>query len=115
MEGNKYHSTIKIEFRDLINNLVNSERKSFHVYTIHRILSLGVLIDFTFRYIKMEESDKYIGIKLDLDEHGEVLFVIEVESNYGKLADKHQLDKLENFLCTFDTRLKKTSKKKRIF
>ncbi len=115
MNGNKYNDTIKVEFRDLIENLVNSSRTSFHLYTIHRILSLGLLVDFTFQYIQVEEPEKYTGIELDLKEHGKVLFVVDIDSNYVHIANDDYKTVLENFLLTFDTCLKKTNRKSRVF
>lgn len=76
MSGNKYHDTVKVEFRDLIENIVNSGRKSFHLFTIHRVLSLGLLIDYTFQYKQLDEPSK-IGIELELKGFGKVLFVVE--------------------------------------
>lgn len=102
MDANKYQSTIKVEFRDLVSNLVKSKRKSFHLYTIHRLLSLGLLIDFTFQYIKIKEPQECIGIELCLDNFGKVLFIVDVDSNYVRISGDGKTI-LENFLNHFDT------------
>lgn len=102
---NKYHSTIKVEFKDLVKNLLFSERTKFHMYTIHRLLSLGLLIDFPFQYIKTQEPDKSVGVELDLKEHGKVTFLVNLESNYGSLASGQCEATLQQFLENFDTSL----------
>lgn len=115
MNGRKYNDTIKVEFRDLIENLVGSSRTTFHLYTIHRILSLGLLVDFTFQYVRVSEPDKYTGIELDLKEHGKVLFIVDIESNYVHIANENYKTILRDFLSTFDTHLKRTTRKSRVF
>lgn len=99
---NKYHSTIKVEFRDLVDNIVNSSRKSYHMYTIHRLLSLGLLIDFPFRYVKTEDQN-YVSIELDLKEDGKTLFIVDPDSDYGSIANKESKENLQNFLQHFST------------
>lgn len=110
---NKYHSTIKQEYKDLVNTLVNSNRNSFHAYTIHRLLSLGLLIDFNFNYIRPVDPDQYVLIELNLKEHGKVLFIIDVKSNYGRVANDDSVAVLRKFLNDFDTGL--TKKKRGLF
>ncbi|QIW88658.1 hypothetical protein P59_060 [Bacillus phage P59] len=105
IKENKYHSTVKLEFRDLIGNIVQRDRSVFHMYTVHRLLSLGLLVDFTYEYTPNSNPDKYIGIELDLKQHGKVNFKIDTESNYGSVADDLSLQVLKNFLKNFDTGL----------
>jgi hypothetical protein len=102
---NKYHSTVKLEFRDLVGNILQRGRSVFHMYTVHRLLSLGLLIDFTYEYETNNTPDQYIFIKLDLKEHGTVQFKIDTESNYGSLADDESKRVLDNFLKNFNTGL----------
>lgn len=102
---NKYHSTVKLEFRDLMGNILYRSRPIHHMYTIHRLLSLGLLIDFTYHYVLNSTPDKYIGIELDLKEHGKILFQIDTESNYGSVADDLSTKVMENFMINFDTGL----------
>lgn len=99
---NKYHSTIKVEFKDLVDNMVNSSRKKFHMYTIHRLLSLGLLIDFPFKYLDPSEVG-CIGIELDLKESGKAAFLIDPKSEYGRMANKQTEEVLTHFLQHFDT------------
>jgi len=112
MNGNKYQSTIKVEFRDLIKHLLESNRKSFHMYTIHRVLSLGLLIDFPFEYQKVDDPNQ-VGIELDLGEHGKVMFIVDIESNYAKVATEGYREVLQRFLENFDVCLDKNVKKKK--
>lgn len=111
---NKYHHTIKQEYRDLVDTIVNSNRNSFHAYTIHRLLNLGLLIDFTFTYVRPPE-DQYVSIELSLKEHGVVLFVIDVKSNYGRVANDQSNAVLKQFLEDFDTGLEVKKKKRGLF
>jgi len=74
------------------------------VYTIHRLLSLGLLIDFQYKYLK-QESSLDICIELDLKQYGKVQFSIDSDSNYGCVANKESLKVLKNFLDNFDTGL----------
>jgi hypothetical protein len=105
MKENKYHSTVKLEFKSLVDNIVQRSRSVFHMYTIHRLLSLGLLIDFTYEYETNDTSDKYICINLDLKEHGIVKFKIDTDSNYGSVADDLSKQVLDNFLKNFNTGL----------
>lgn len=99
---NKYHSTVKVEFRDLIENMINSNRKVFHVYSIHRLLSLGLLIDFTFRYVTPpSKNNNDIFIELDLKEYGNVLFNLNTVSNYGGIANTKSMEVLNYFLDNY--------------
>lgn len=100
MSGNKYHDTVKVEFRDLIENIVNSERKSFHLFTIHRVLSLGLLIDYTFQYKQLDDPSQ-IGIELGLKGFGKVLFVVDIESSYCQIS-KEDKQLLQEFVERFD-------------
>lgn len=111
---NKYHSTIKVEFRDLVDNIVNSERKRFHLYTIHRLLSLGLLIDFPFEYIKTDEPN-IVGLQLDLKEYGKVVFQVDIESNYGSVADEEQIERLRTFANQYDTNIENMQKRRSLF
>lgn len=108
---NKYHNTIKQEYKDLVDTIVNSNRNSFHAYTFHRLFSLGLLIDFTFTYVRPLDPDQYVTIEVNLKEHGVVVFVIDVRSNYGRIANDESRVVLKRFLKDFDTGL--NAKKKR--
>lgn len=109
---NKYHNTIKQEYKDLVDTIVNSNRNAFHAYTIHRLLSLGLLIDFTFSYIRPVDPAEYVSIALNLKEHGVVLFIIDVRTNYGRVANDEGKAVLRKFLKDFDTGLNVTKKRK---
>lgn len=111
---NKYHSTIKVEFRDLVDNIVNSKRTSYHIYTIHRLLSLGLLIDLPFKYVKTEQSE-YIGIELDLKESGKALFLVNPDSDYGSVANEGSMTVLTHFLDNFNTGCDLKSKRRKLF
>jgi hypothetical protein len=110
---NKYHSTIKVEFRDLVDNIVNSSRQKYHMYTIHRLLSLGLLIDFPFNYVKTEQPG-WVGVELDLKDKGKVLFTIDPDSGYGNIANEGNIT-LEHFLQNFDTGCDTLTKRRSLF
>jgi hypothetical protein len=99
---NKYHSTVKLEFRDLVDNIVSRGRSVYHVYVIHRLLSLGLLVDFTYQYIPNQANDNFVYIELDLQEFGKVRFQINTESNYGSVADELSMQILRRFLDDYD-------------
>lgn len=111
---NKYHSTVKVEFRDLVDHIINSNRKRFHMYTIHRLLSLGLLIDFPFKYIKTKNACS-IAIELDLKESGKAVFIVDPESDYGSIADERSKKVLKHFLQNFDVTCEPIKKKRRFF
>lgn len=113
MSGNKYHDTVKIEFRDLIENIVESNRKHFHLYTIHRILSLGLLIDFTFKY-KILDNPEQIGIEFTLMGFGKVMFIVDIESGYCSIS-RDDKNLLKEFVEKFDINLNMATERKRIF
>lgn len=105
IKENKYHNTVKLEFRGVIGNIVEGDRSLHHMYTIHRLLSLGLLIDFTYEYVQNTTSDQNIYIEMDMKEYGRVRFRIDTESNYGCVADELSEKVLENFLNNYDTGL----------
>lgn len=113
MKGNKYQDTVKVEFRDLIENLVMSNRKSFHLYTVQRILSLGLLIDFRFNYIKLGNPEQ-VGIELRIPGYGPVIFVVDVDSSYCTITEQDK-DLLKKFIEKFDVEMKALPDGKHIF
>lgn len=112
---NKYHSTIKVEFKDLVQHIVDSDRINFHMYTIHRLLSLGLLIDFPYEYTKSPEPEKLIGVELNLKEHGKVVFLLDIETGYGIVANEENVAVLKNFLEKFGTIADQKQKRKTLF
>lgn len=98
-----------------MSHLETSHRERFHLYTIHRILSLGLLIDFTFSYKKIDESGDYIGIELSLGEHGTMMFNVNIGSDYVKINDDGSKEVLKKFLENYDVELKQKNEGKRIF
>ncbi|AMB18625.1 hypothetical protein BH780_gp042 [Bacillus phage Eldridge] len=112
IKENKYHSTIKSEFKDLVWSLVFEGRTAYHLYTIHRLLNLGLLIDFQFKYCPNKTADQYVHIELDLKEFGRVTFKINTETDYVVIADDLSIRVLEKFLEDFDTGLDDKAKKR---
>ncbi|AEW47013.1 hypothetical protein BCP78_0006 [Bacillus phage BCP78] len=109
--GSKQQPNLKAEFRDLVSNMINSNRTSHHTYTIHRLLSLGLLIDFTFHYIESDQKD-WVRIELDLKQDGKVRFTINTESQYGQVEDEESKEVLVQFLEHFDVGYEKVQKRK---
>jgi len=105
MVGGKCQDTVKTEFKDLIQSLVESNRTRHHLYIIHRLLSLGLLIDFSFRYRNVSEPNK-IGIELDLKEYGQVMFIVDTDTSYAEFASYGCKDLLNNFIVGYNTQLK---------
>lgn len=115
MVKEKYTSTIRVEFKELICNIVESERKTFHIYTIQRILSLGLLVDFTYKYIKLSNPEGSVGLELDLNKYGSVVFILDLDSNYVTLRRQRDREILEKFLEGFEVEMKKTKPHHRVF
>lgn len=114
IKENKYHGTIKSEFKDLVWNIVHGGRTLFHLYTIHRLLNLGLLIDFQFKYCPNKTADQYIHMELDLKDYGSVYFRIDTQTDYVSIADEVGLEVLNSFLEDFDTELDDKSKKRNL-
>ncbi|AFQ96312.1 hypothetical protein [Bacillus phage vB_BceM_Bc431v3] len=112
--GNKHQPNLKAEFRDLVGNMINSNRSSYHMYSIHRLLSLGLLMDFTFKYIEAEQSD-WVRIELDLREHGKVVFAINTDSEYGQIEDEDGREVLVHFMENYVTECDRVEKRRSIF
>lgn len=112
IKENRYHSTIKSEFKELVGTIVHGGRSVFHLYTIHRLLNLGLLIDFHFKYCLNKTADQYVFIELDLKEHGKVTFRIDTQSDYVNIADELGMNVLEKFYDNFDTGLDDKGKKR---
>lgn len=110
--NNKYLDTIKMEFQEIMLRFVESNRKSFHAYTIHRALSLGLLIGNEFRYISSPERN-FVIIELDLQEDNSVKFFIDTESGYGNLMCEDDTAKVSEFISNFDVRLSKDTYRRR--
>ncbi|ALA13163.1 hypothetical protein TSARBOMBA_47 [Bacillus phage TsarBomba] len=109
--GSKQQPNLKAEFRDLVSNMINSNRTSHHTYTIHRLLSLGLLIDFTFHYVESDQKD-WVRIELDLKQDGKVRFTINTESQYGQVEDEESKEVLAQFLEHFDVGYARVQKRK---
>jgi hypothetical protein len=105
IKENKYHNTVKLEFRSVIGSIVEGDRSLHHMYIIHRLLSLGLLIDFTYEYVQNTDPDQNIYIEMDMNEHGKARFSIDTKSNYGCIADEFSEKVLEDFLNNYDTGL----------
>jgi hypothetical protein len=105
IKENKYHSTVKLEFRGVMGNIVEGGRTSHHMYTIHRLLSLGLLIDFTYEYIQADALDQNVYIEMDMKNYGKACFRIDPKSNYGEVADQRSREVFEDFLDNDSTDL----------
>lgn len=113
MKQNKYHDTIKIEFRELMQDFVESKRRTFHGYTIHRALTTGLLIGFTFDYVRNDDCRENVHIKLNLEEFGAVTFYINIDSGYGNVLDAESKETMIQFINQFDTELTKETYQRR--
>jgi len=111
IKENNYHNTVKVEFRDLVGNLINGERTQYHMYTIHRLLQLGLLVDFTFAYCTNRTPDQYVHMELDLKQFGKVYFKINTETDYASIADDVSREVLADFYENYDTGLDGKGKK----
>lgn len=105
MKVNKYHDTIKLEFKELLRDFIVSKRRTFHCYTIHRALTMGLLIGFTFNYVSHSECQKDIHIDLNLEEYGIVTFYIDIESGYGNILNTENRETVIDFIENFSTEL----------
>jgi hypothetical protein len=111
IKENKYHSTVKLEFKQVVQSMVEEDRTSYHIYTIHRLLSLGLLVDFTHEYLKNTTDDEYVYIRLDLKEFGNVCFKIDTSINRGGVADERSMQVLRNFVGLYNISLEDTGQK----
>lgn len=100
-----YEERLRIDFCSLLRDLISSERTYFHIYSLHRLLSLSLLADFNYRYVKGDDAGSLIGIMLDLGVYGEVLFVVDVNENSAKIANKISRDNVIKFIDAFSDRL----------
>lgn len=102
---NSYEANLKIDFCSMLCDLISSERTYFHIYYLHRLLSLGLLADFNYRYVKGDDTGVMVGIMLELGIYGEVLFIIDVDENYAEIANKISRDNVIKFIDAFSDRL----------
>lgn len=114
-QENKYISVVQLEFKEIIENLLSSNRKDFHMFTIHRILSLSLLVDFSFSYVPSDKLREEVCIQLDLGEWGCSHFVVDIDSNYARIRTEEDRGVLEAFIQTYDTRILERGKKRKIF
>ncbi len=103
-----------MEFKELINNILQSERKSFHLYAIQRILNLGLIIGYTYEYKPCKRED-CMKILLDLKKSGTCVFIVNLNSNYTELSSREDKDILRHFLDSFNTDLSEIIGKEKIF
>lgn len=113
VERNMYHDTIKLEFKDLMRDFIVSQRRDFHGYTIHRALTTGLLIGFTFDYIRNDNCRDNVHLQMNLKEFGNVTFYINIDSGYGNVLDEESRDTIARFVLDFDTELTKDTYQRR--
>lgn len=92
--GNMSNIDVKGELCELIDNMVNGHRTSFHMYTIHRLMSLSLLNSYEFKYLETPESD-WIRIQIDFDKNKSVKIGINTCSQYGQIEDEESLEILK--------------------
>jgi hypothetical protein len=104
IKKNIYHDTMKMEFKSLLNGIIESKRKEYHVYTVHRIINSSIMLGFHFRYVETAMPEKYNEIELQLGEVGTVSFLINLETQYVIIKPEGHKDILHEFIQTYDTR-----------
>ncbi|AEW47505.1 hypothetical protein Spock_63 [Bacillus phage Spock] len=92
--GNPSNMDVKNELCELIDTMVNGHRTSFHMYTIHRLLSLSLLNSYEFKYLETPESD-WIRVQITFDKEKSVTIGINTCSQYGQIEDEESLDILK--------------------
>lgn len=110
---NRFNKTIESELRDLLYNLARSDRKDFHIYTIHRVMSLSLLSDYSFRYDKNECGD--IVIEIDFGSNGVVRFLLDGYSGYAKIDSKESMNNLNLTIHYLDRKREGANPKDSIF
>ncbi|AGT13638.1 hypothetical protein BigBertha_65 [Bacillus phage BigBertha] len=88
--GNIRNIDVKGELCELIDNMVNGHRTSFHMYTIHRLMSLSLLNSYEFKYLETPESD-WIRVQITFDNEKSVKIGINTCSQYGQIEDEDSL------------------------
>jgi hypothetical protein len=104
IKKNIYHDTLKMEFKSLLEGIVESKRREYHVYTVHRVINSGIMLGFHFKYVKSEDPEKYAEVEFYLGESGKISFVINLETQYAILKPEGHKEILKDFVHAYDTR-----------
>lgn len=115
MSIDNFSDTVEFEFRDLLYNIAHGERKKYHMYTIHRLMSLGLLNDYRFSYEKVGNDRNKIAIKIDLKSSGVVTFLLDMETGYASIASKDSLNNINFYLHNFDYRVGNLNQDDKLF
>lgn len=84
------NAAVRDELMELIGTIVNGDRKQFHIYTIHRLISLGLLNDFHFHYLECNRPD-WIKLQIITPKDRIVKVSIDINSQYGKIEDEESM------------------------
>nr|DAN11210.1 MAG TPA: hypothetical protein [Herelleviridae sp.] len=91
---------LKIEFKDSLEHF-DSDRHSFRMYRINRLITNGSIIDFDYFYLPSDDPHKVV-VKLDLKSYGSLTFEIDIKTSYGKILTNNYNDVVQNFINDFN-------------
>lgn len=85
------------ELYEVIDSMVNGKRDKFHLYTIHRLVSLCLLNNFGFEYMEAYEPHE-VRLKVVLGDDKYATFRINTQSQYGTIENSKSLQALKSII-----------------
>ena len=91
------------ELREVVEGIVTSTRNKFHIYTIHRLVSLCLLNNYEYKYLHAYEPNE-VRFMIILGEDKHVCFAIDIDSQYCTIENTKSMQHLESLLVEAESK-----------
>lgn len=95
-----YRDILKIEFKDMLVKFID-DREFYHIYAIGRACTQSTLVGFDYHYYTIEGEPHKIGKYIDLDEYGRIDFVVDTNTDYGRVTSPDSEEVINRFIREF--------------
>lgn len=95
-----YRDILKIEFKDMLVKFIDN-REFYHIYAIGRACTQSTLVGFDYHYYTIEGEPHKIGKYIDLDEYGRIDFVVDTNTDYGRVTSPDSEEVINRFIREF--------------
>lgn len=95
-----YRDILKIEFKDMLVKFIDN-REFYHIYAIGRACTQSTMVGFDYHYYTIEGEPHKIGKYIDLDEYGRIDFVVDTNTDYGRVTSPDSEEVINRFIREF--------------
>jgi len=95
-----YRDILKIEFKDMLAKFID-DREFYHIYAIGRACTQSTLVGFDYHYYTIEGEPHKIGKYIDLDEYGRIDFLVDTNTDYGRVTSPDSEEVINRFIREF--------------